>query len=392
MSRVLIIGNGFDLYHGLPTSYMDFLFFARNWTTFKDNYLANKVDADSYQKQQIKVRLGENNRLIAETIQDFANHPNLFPEDHINYLDKNIQYNSWYIYFSRFLLDGDTWIDFESEIQSALQEVDEYYDLLPELESRALPQLSMSEHQKNVINTFSDTLSKTGVKYTNLSKGLVEKRNIEPEKLKENKLQLLTYMKKELDAFVKCLNYYISDFVSCIDCDVYSEQVAELSDIHILSFNYTYTFSSVYSEEKMIDYHSVHGEAKKENLVLGISDDSFPNTLDYVYFQKFFQRIQKRTGNDYRKWLDVPDGPIEVFVMGHSLSKVDKGILEGFFADINIERVVIFYHNQSSYENLVINLVDMFGKDFVIEKTGNGLIEFELLKPAVSGKLSSIES
>lgn len=34
MSNILIIGNGFDIYHGLPTRYTDFLFLARNWDYF----------------------------------------------------------------------------------------------------------------------------------------------------------------------------------------------------------------------------------------------------------------------------------------------------------------------------------------------------------------------
>ena len=59
-------------------------------------------------------------------------------------------------------------------------------------------------------------------------------------------------------------------------------------------------------------------------MVLGIPDESFPSTLDYIYFQKYFQRIQKRTGNYYKSWITEPnareksleDVPINVFIMG----------------------------------------------------------------------------
>ena len=37
-NKILIIGNGFDLYHCLPTGYRDFLFFAKNWRVFKKEY------------------------------------------------------------------------------------------------------------------------------------------------------------------------------------------------------------------------------------------------------------------------------------------------------------------------------------------------------------------
>lgn len=42
-------------------------------------------------------------------------------------------------------------------------------------------------------------------------------------------------------------------------------------------------------------------------MVLGVPDEAFLNTLDYIYFQKYFQRIQKRTGNYYKEWITAPD-------------------------------------------------------------------------------------
>ena len=37
-TNILIIGNGFDLYHDLPTKYIDFLSFAKNWSSFYSTY------------------------------------------------------------------------------------------------------------------------------------------------------------------------------------------------------------------------------------------------------------------------------------------------------------------------------------------------------------------
>ena len=142
----------------------------------------------------------------------------------------------------------------------------------------------------------------------------------------------------------------------------------------------------------MIEHHPIHGEAKEEDLVLGIPDEAFPNSLDYIYFQKYFQRIQKKTGNYYKEWPVRPDHPTledsqaKVYIMGHSLDKVDKGVLKDFFEEQNVKLIKIFYHSQLDYENIVINLVDMFGKDFVIDQTNQERILFEELRPAVAGK------
>ena len=115
-------------------------------------------------------------------------------------------------------------------------------------------------------------------------------------------------------------------------------------------------------------------------MVLGVRDDAFEN-WDYIYFQKFFQRIQKRTGAFYKAWIpqirrSVEDTPIKVFIMGHSLGMTDKEILKEFFYGKYVSEITIYYHNQYAYEQLVISLVNMFGKEFVIEQTGSNRIKF----------------
>lgn len=36
--NILIIGNGFDIYHKLPTRYNDFMFFCKCWISFYEAY------------------------------------------------------------------------------------------------------------------------------------------------------------------------------------------------------------------------------------------------------------------------------------------------------------------------------------------------------------------
>lgn len=88
--KILIIGNGFDLYHKLPTGYRDFLFFVKHWKDFKEQY-DNQRNSDTEESGPICVRFGMNNELIKETLQDFANHPSLYFSEHINYLDEHIR-------------------------------------------------------------------------------------------------------------------------------------------------------------------------------------------------------------------------------------------------------------------------------------------------------------
>lgn len=389
--NILIIGNGFDLYHGLPTRYTDFLFFADNWKIFKDEYDKHGKKGETPEGEAIKVRLSEINSLTEESLLDFAIHTDLYCEDHISFLDEHLQDNAWLTYFRENRIPGRNWIDFEAEIERALSQVELFYcDTLPS-SSNKIPMLTMHDFTKKVIFLFSKKAERAGVGYENLANTMFRPNNWDPDRLHSNKLILLEVMKSELDALNKCLDYYMLDFVSVIDCGLYSEQIKDLGDIYLLNFNYTYTYAAVYGKRALIEHHPIHGEAKEENLVLGIPDESFPNTLDYIFFQKYFQRIQKKTGNYYKEWPVRPnhptlsDSPAQVYIMGHSLDKVDKGVLKDFFEEPYVKLIKIFYHSQGDYENKVINLVDMFGKDFVIDQTNRDRIVFEELRPAIVG-------
>lgn len=383
MTDLLIVGNGFDLYHGLPTRYTDFLKFIGYWSIFWDNY---NGEAKAQVCTPFRVKLSEQNEIIEESMRDFASHQGYYKYEHLEFINSHID-NLWIQYFLKKQLSSVNWIDFEGEIYNVLKLVEEYYsEFIPEMRKRNdAPIKYIPGDMSTVINIFKKNCPE---EYIDFTQGIISRSDTEKDKLKNNKEMLLSTMKRELDDLIKCLDYYLLDFVSNIKVEQYSEQIKELSYINLLNFNYTYTYASVYGKNSLREHHRIHGDCLEEDMVLGIPDESFPSTLDYIYFQKYFQRIQKRTGNYYKSWITEPnareksleDVPINVFIMGHSLADSDKGILKEIFMNDFVCKITIFYHSQLAYEQQVINLVSMFGKDFVIEQTANDRIVFEKLK------------
>lgn len=383
MTDLLIVGNGFDLYHGLPTRYTDFLKFISYWSIFWDNY---NGEAKAQVCTPFRVKLSEQNEIIEESMRDFASHQGYYKYEHLEFINSHID-NLWIQYFLKKQLSSVNWIDFEGEIYNVLKLVEEYYsEFIPEMRKRNdAPIKYIPGDMSTVINIFKKNCPE---EYIDITQEIISRSDTEKDKLKNNKEMLLSTMKRELDDLIKCLDYYLLDFVSNIKVEQYSEQIKELSYINLLNFNYTYTYASVYGKNSLREHHRIHGDCLEEDMVLGIPDESFPSTLDYIYFQKYFQRIQKRTGNYYKSWITEPnareksleDVPINVFIMGHSLADSDKGILKEIFMNDFVCKITIFYHSQLAYEQQVINLVSMFGKDFVIEQTANDRIVFEKLK------------
>ncbi len=383
MKNILIIGNGFDLYHKLPTRYTDFLFLFKHWNEFYKNYLKLKAESPkSIQVRRFVVSVDEEGRLTEDSLKDYLKHFKYFNHARLEQLNTIFTDNPWIKYFKESNYERDGWIDFESEIENVLNKIELFFS--EEVNNCLGKMLS-----KGVIPR-SYKVIKSLMKYTKALPDItwrITNQDIQELFYGDTKKNLLKELKEALDSLINALDIYMEEFVERIKTKVHSEQIRKLRDVNVLSFNYTSIYKSVYIETKMGEHHQVHGSLKDKDLVLGVGDSKL-NNLEYIYFLKYFQRIQKRTGASYREW--IPQGPPSVgigpwvYIMGHSLGRADKGILDEFFLNKQaISRITIFYHNQKAYEDLVIALIDLYGKEFVIEQTGNGHIEFVKLEDAV---------
>lgn len=100
MNKVLLVGNGFDLAHGLLTSYNDFLFLMQNWGKFIVKYDEKTVGG-----------------CCEKYLVNFKN----YNCELIKKLDEIIKGNSWVHYFCNCEAEIDGWIDFEKEIYPVME-------------------------------------------------------------------------------------------------------------------------------------------------------------------------------------------------------------------------------------------------------------------------------
>lgn len=379
---VLIIGNGFDLYHKLPTRYIDFLFLVKNWSDFFDDYnrsLREKIEDLEYKK--FNITLDEYGKLTNDSLRDFAKYAKNFNSDKIQTLNVILSKNAWIQYFIKSEYEKEGWIDFETEIEKVLTIIEHFFTIdidncVGKMIFDAVNPITYDII--NILINVTDSLT--------LNPNLYNKTDVEKIKYGNIKRKLIEELKIDLNKLIEALKIYMEEFVEKINTPYYSEQIKNLNDINLLTFNYTNTYSYIYENVNTIHY--VHGSLEDNNIVLGASGEDFEN-LDYVYFQKYFQRIQKKTGALYKKWIgkakeSYTDREIHVYIMGHSLGMTDKDILADFFYNNkNVSDITIFYHNQLAYEQLVISLIAMFGKEYIIEQTGKEKIKFVELMGAV---------
>lgn len=354
--KILVIGNGFDIAHDLPTKYKQFLDFI-------------KEQGDD--------------KFFTDEVKNMA------------------QDNIWMQHFKGIAdLTGDNWIDFESEISRVIKDIESenMYDFVESYFSQPKQLWNTPDIEKNKLVLFKKKMNK---RYGG-DKGQVRFSELRDKLVKDlNMLQIL------LD---KYLGYILDrDEVAPL------EHIQSLRPDAVLSFNYTDTYQRVYDRAGKVRYDYIHGritdvgQEPEGRIVLGINehlDDCEKNScLEYIEFKKYFQRIFKGTGLSYKDWLEEMEeeytnsvqraeyfetkGPDyiqeiptyfpnnQVVFYGHSLDVTDKDILRELILPEYVY-CTFYYHDENALKSQITNLVKIIGQDELIKRTGgfNAKIKF----------------
>lgn len=393
---ILILGNGFDLAHGLPTKYVDFLEFIKKYRAATEMGFRGKWD--KFEDINIKANVPTNyvfhdyvehlfkDAIFGKIVDNLSAISNAANE---NFLINHFQKNCKYI--------NKGWIDFETEISHLVQELEKI--------------IQCSNIQAQNFGIFKELVKNTTNKW-----------------MHEDTEDVLISMHHSLIELTEILEIYLLHVVSEIPITVFSPDIKSLTPDKILNFNYTDTYSRVYETSRDVEYHYVHGKVRDNlsggfnNMVLGIDeyykDDRKNSDTTFIYFKKYFQRIHKETGGTYKNWSDrikreyaahlkrldfadyrekhkmlasgkenqssavnrmvaraVRDMPVpslgknNVYIFGHSLDITDGDILRELILNENVN-TIIYYYNRSDYADKIANLVKIIGQDELIRRTG----------------------
>lgn len=341
--NILVIGNGFDIAHGLPTSYQQFLSFVTN-----ENDICVKLQGIGLDPKASAIAAKEIEALCVN--------------------------NYWIEHFQKISNCGENWIDFESEISKVIQKIDSVRKIVDVAQRDTFSQLG-NDCLLEIHNKYPDIYVEFGI----------EKKAGDPELISSIKKNLLD----DLNRLIRCLEIYLCQYVNRID--ITNKRLEILKTIrvdNVLSFNYTDTFERLYGNGD-IKYHYIHGKADMEhtvencNMVLGIDEYLRSNEKDtdneFIEFKKFFQRIYKGTGAEYKSWVHrikellkhmpkAQSDPDEIYILGHSLDVSDKDVLQEILMN-PYTRIHIIYHNQKALADKIANLVKVIGQDKLIEYT-----------------------
>lgn len=199
-------------------------------------------------------------------------------------------------------------------------------------------------------------------------------------------------MLDDLNKLTRSYEIYITSYIENQNVQNRLQIIDELSVDRVLSFNYTDTYERLYGNAKTsIEYDYIHGKARRDstidtcNLVLGIDEylkgESKNVDNEFIEFKKFYQRVFKKTGCQYKSWFgkrnefikhnpNISAPGLNIYIYGHSLDVTDGDVIADL---IRQERsaTTIYYHNKKALGNQISNLVKILGEEDLINRTGS---------------------
>lgn len=329
---ILILGNGFDLAHGLDTKYEDFLkYYQEKYSTTRS------VGVD---------------------------------KSH-NFLYNNV----WAKHFLNKILSGDKWIDLENEIYNVIVKLSE----LPYFKNGVL-----HERYKDIAFWISKDYGEFNFdevqRYFRKPEGFYTARDCYCVKIKD----FIDFLYNQLCDFVEEFEKYLIEETQKIQNAPKYHLRLNSDCVSLLNFNYTNTCEQLYKLNFNYNNYGIrtkavyiHGKINNEdvcNLVLGTH--SFENEqipVEFNIFKKHHQRHKYGTIEPYQELLNELKYPKKIYtprfhIIGHSLDKTDHNILKHILSASKKSVINIYYHDEEALARMQSNIDLIIGEEEVMTK------------------------
>ena len=401
MNRIIIVGNGFDLAHGLKTKYENFI----NWYWDKWGQRLRscgvKSISDGLCSFVLKDEVG-----LAGWYLVWSYHYGVYPAnltdrqllEQAKKDDKVCDYKMHSTFFSKICNSIETkgWVDIEADYYTMLTECKGDKVKLVRLNNdfafiQNLLVEYLNEIQKNEIN---EELVCDDIKNKILAPFVAKDISIEAKdkwndflKRRLNDSDLIDNIElyKPFDAkeVLKSINEFKNDYkdniefmgVDSIYGAVLPHEMMYPDEILFLNFNYTTTADLYIPEDPHFILNHIHGElAKPENVIFGYGDESDDE----------HKKLQKINDNEYlrhiktNRYLETPNyrdllsfidsAPFQVCIMGHSCGLSDKTLLNTLFEHKNCVSIKPYYYVNEQGKDNYLDIVQNISRNFTNPK------------------------
>ncbi len=408
MNRIILIGNGFDKAHGLPTGYEDFV--KDYWVRWIDDLAKNhsRTLTDSLCTFNVKEPTSNWDYVISEYKECTNSKQEIL--DCIRKVDYCAIKKSAFWTSIENSLTEKRWVDIENEYYKFLTNISKGYgedltinklnEQLNALKNKLISYLS--DIQKTHIN--KDIIRQhiiqilyepfraqdISVKGRGLFKDFVRDRWT--EEIKE--IESINGRRTPPHGFVETTDsQYVKEYIEWVlstakqhKRDAFDEHWDNINSIHtnainylllperimLLTFNYTNT-ADLYmiNGNPNIEINHIHGELTKPNsIIFGYGDDTdeeyarIEKLNDNAYMNNI-KAFHYLSSANYRRMLEfIEAAPYQIYIIGHSCGTSDRTLLNTLFEHDNCISIKPYYYQKEDGTDNYIELVQNISRNF----------------------------
>ena len=359
MNRLVIIGNGFDMAHGLKTSYMDFI----NWywdrrvdafvgntsnvsedclckLTIKDNPNFSCWNGFAFENSYFKDTRGNKTYSGYEVITELQKYPDIFSVNTTPFFETILQ-----------SIETKGWVDIEYD----------YYQLLKRTTEKTDCGYTIKE-----LNEQLGFLQELLVEYL---------RSIDTppcnNELHDAMIGFFDPADFSTEGRKKAMENIGLDIKSYEEVKYNPEKRDKLipERIMLLSFNYTATIKKYGNFN--VDFNYIHGDLEHpKNIIFGYGDEldkDYKSIVDrndneLLKNVKSVKYLETRHYHDMLEFLIA--APFQVLIMGHSCGNSDRTLLNTIFEHENCVSIKPFYHKWEDGSDNYLELVQNISRNF----------------------------
>lgn len=365
MNRLIIIGNGFDLAHGLPTSYKDFI--DDYWKSACKVKETRKLEYDDDHFVKLSCELGSMySDLDCATFNNITLYKELMTlvkrnrENGYGYFDVSFK-NS----FFKIICDNsiENWVDVENEYYKKLKIIVKLASLSNrEKKAQTIILNKEFEQVKNLLEKYLKEKVEEQYDFT-----LFRDNPIQDILLPE---LINRFDEKEfLNEFQNSDQLYVKEFLQK------AQKNYDLTTF-FLNFNYTklvqeYFYGFAYAKQINYIHGKLNDSINRVNFGFGDEmDDDYKmiENIDDNEYLRNFKSFQYLQSSNYKRLLDFveSDQKFQVYIMGHSCGLSDRTMLNTIFEHPNCISIKVFYHQKENgidnYTEIIQNISRHFNK------------------------------
>lgn len=397
MNRLVIIGNGFDLAHGLPTSYGDFINWY--WRELVSNIglmdypdWAKHFDHDDLEIHfNIKINQHHSHntvRYVYEKLHEVNSLKmlrNFLRNIEIENEYQEYSLGDWNITFKNNFIEVisekhsiQNWVDIENEYYRLLK------DCLKENDNTKVKKLNREfEKVKDLLERYlqEEVIEQYDFKKPNKNiKNLLKHFTVD-SKLKGEKKYFDEFPQEDQDELIEKEAHISSYKKSELQYKIWDGTIEE--ENMFVNFNYTHTVDELilqlyeqyagksYGMATQVQIHGrINDPDNKINFGFGDEMDDHYKQIEekddneYLKYIKSFQYLQN---SNYKRILDfIERKKFQVYIMGHSCGLSDRILLNTIFEHINCRSIKVFFHRKNNgsdnYTEIVQNISRHFNK------------------------------